>query len=81
MLGTLARHKLLNVGLSLIEELLSAIDLLCQGGNQVASLQGHVKLKMGHVLAEVFPIAQIVLNRRVCKWIEARIQNVLSQAA
>jgi len=37
-LGTLARHKLLNVGLSLIEELLSAIDLLCQSGNQVASL-------------------------------------------
>jgi hypothetical protein len=42
-----------------VEKLLPAIDSVFKGRNQITSLQGHVKLKMGDVFAKVFPEGRI----------------------
>lgn len=54
-LQTLARHKLLEIGLRLMQKLLAAAIGAVQVGHKLAGVQGHVKLKMCNVFAEVFP--------------------------
>lgn len=78
-LGALTGNDFLQIRLGLMEELLPAIDLVAQGRNQITSLQRHVKLEVSDVLAEIFSIDQVFLNRSVRGVIEARIQSVLSQ--
>jgi hypothetical protein len=58
-LEMLTGNQLLKVSLSLVEKLLPAINSIFQGRNQITSLQGHVKLKMGDVFAKVFPEGRI----------------------
>jgi hypothetical protein len=55
----LPRDQFLNIGLRLMQQLLAAIRGAGQLRNEVTSLQCHMKLKLGDILAEVFPMGGV----------------------
>ncbi len=50
----LTGNDFFNVRLGLVEELVTLIAAMDHLGYEVPGLEGHVKLELGHVVAEVF---------------------------
>jgi len=54
LLETLARNHFLQVGLSLVQQILSAIAALAQRRYEISGLQRHVELQMSDIIATSF---------------------------
>jgi hypothetical protein len=58
-LNSLPRNKLLKMSLRLMQQLLTAIYCLGQCGHKITSLERHVKLEMGNILAKIFTAGRV----------------------
>lgn len=51
-----------NFGLGLVQELVPGVAAVGEVGDEVAGLEGHVELKLGNVVAEVFALGGVGLG-------------------